>query len=59
VRVALYDVLGREVAVATEGERAAGAHSVTLDTRSLAPGAYIVVLEAAGAHASRRLTVAR
>ena len=61
-RVALYDVLGREVAVAAQGERAAGPHTVALDTAGLAPGVYVVRVVTGGtatdADAHRRALVA-
>jgi len=59
VRVALYDVLGREVAVLHDGEQASGRHEATLDAGSLAPGAYLVRLTAGDATLVRRVTVAR
>ena len=40
-RVALYDVLGREVAVLFDGH-AAASQSLALDVSSLAPGVYVV-----------------
>ena len=59
VRLAVYDVLGREVARLVEGERAAGPHEAAFDGRGLAAGAYLVRL-AAGEHvAVRRLTLVR
>ncbi|OZC02015.1 T9SS type A sorting domain-containing protein [Rubricoccus marinus] len=60
VRVALYDALGREVAVLASGERASGAHEATLDTESLAAGVYVVRMTGASGFAeTRRLTVVR
>ncbi len=58
VRVSVYDVLGREVAVAFEGAVSSQA-SVTVDTSMLSPGAYVVRVEGDGFVATRRLTVAR
>lgn len=57
VRVAVYDVLGRQVAVLAEGAQAAGAHTAALDASVLPDGPYLVVLDADGARASTRLTV--
>jgi hypothetical protein len=48
VRLALYDVLGREVATIDEGERTAGAHAVTLRGAGLRAGVYVLRLEADG-----------
>ena len=59
VRLSLYDVLGRRVAVLAEGERPAGQHEATLDARRLAPGVYLLVLESGGARAVRPVTVVR
>ncbi|HLA63160.1 MAG TPA: T9SS type A sorting domain-containing protein, partial [Rhodothermales bacterium] len=59
VRVAVYDVLGREVAVLADGEGAAGRHEAVLDAGALAPGAYLVRLTSGDTTLVRRLTVAR
>ncbi len=59
VRVAVYDALGREVAVLMDGERVAGELALALDASRLAPGVYAVRADAGGASAARRVTVAR
>ena len=59
VRLALYDALGRQVAVLAQGAQAAGSHEATLDARSLAPGLYVLRLAAADGHLARSLTVVR
>ncbi|PAP78174.1 FG-GAP-like repeat-containing protein [Rubrivirga marina] len=59
VRLAVYDVLGREVARLADGVAEAGAHAARLETRGLPAGAYVVRLEAGGAVATARLVVAR
>ncbi len=59
VRVALVDVLGREVAVVSEGERPAGAHRVRLDGAGLAPGPYLLRIAEGAAVRSVPVTVAR
>jgi hypothetical protein len=59
VRLLLYDVLGREVVVVAEGQRAMGEHAAQVDLSALPPGLYVVRLEAGGASASRTLSVAR
>ena len=46
VRVGVYDVLGRRVAVLAEGMRGAGWHEVVWEARGLASGLYVVRLEA-------------
>ncbi|MEM6782144.1 MAG: T9SS type A sorting domain-containing protein, partial [Bacteroidota bacterium] len=55
VRLAIYDVLGREVAVLQDGVRAAGAHTATFEARALPSGLYVVRLEASGRVATRTL----
>ena len=59
VRLAVYDALGREVAVLEDGVRPAGLHEATWDAHGLAAGAYVVRLETAGGVATRVVTVAR
>jgi hypothetical protein len=59
VRLAVYDALGREVAVVAEGWRAAGAHEAALDAAALPAGVYLARLTAGARTATRRLTVAR
>ena len=56
-RVAVVDVLGREVAVLAQGTAEAGTHEATV--QGLAPGTYLVVLETGGARTTSRLTVVR
>ncbi len=57
VRVAVYDVLGREVAVLAEGAVEAGAHEATLDGSALPNGVYLVRLEANGQVQTHRVTL--
>ncbi len=59
VRLALYDVLGREVTLALEGPRPAGPHTATVQTAGLASGVYVVRLAAGGEVQSQRITVTR
>ncbi|MEM1055946.1 MAG: T9SS type A sorting domain-containing protein [Bacteroidota bacterium] len=58
VSVYVYDALGREV-VSSGMERSAGAQDLSLPVAGLAPGAYVVRVEAPGGTATRRLTVVR
>ncbi|MEM7787418.1 MAG: T9SS type A sorting domain-containing protein [Bacteroidota bacterium] len=58
VRVAVYDALGREVAVMVDREMPAGEHTIRLGA-GLAPGVYVVRLGAGAEAASRMLTVVR
>ncbi len=46
VRLAIYDLLGREVAVLVNGRRAAGSYQDTFDASSLASGVYFYRLTA-------------
>lgn len=59
VRVVVYDVLGRRVAVLHEGRLAAGAHRFGLDARALPAGIYVVRAESNTFTAARRVTVLR
>ncbi|HYE96776.1 MAG TPA: T9SS type A sorting domain-containing protein [Rubricoccaceae bacterium] len=58
-RLAVYDVLGREVAVLAQGMYAAGTHELLFDTSTLPSGAYFVRAEAGGVAVTRPLTVVR
>ena len=60
VRVAVYDALGRAVAVAFDGTVQPGAPArVALPTAGLAPGVYVVRVDGRTVREARRLTVAR
>ena len=59
VRLALHDVLGREVAVVADGRFGAGPQTATVDTSRLATGVYLVRLTTPGAVGQTRLTVVR
>lgn len=59
VSVAVYDVLGREVAVLYEGSLAAGTHKLAFDGDALPTGVYVVRATGDGMHATQRLTVVR
>ncbi len=56
VRVAVYDVLGREVAVLAEGAFEAGEHTARLGG-ALPSGVYLVRVEAGGVAQTQRVTV--
>ena len=53
------DVLGRIVAVLVDGERPAGPHEARFETGGLAPGVYVVRLEADASQTVCRVTVVR
>ncbi|MDX1421233.1 MAG: T9SS type A sorting domain-containing protein, partial [Rubricoccaceae bacterium] len=59
VRLAVYDVLGREVAVLLDGPAEAGAHRVVLDGRGLAAGTYLWRLVAGERVETGRVTLVR
>jgi hypothetical protein len=60
VRLAVYDVLGREVAVLVDGEVEAGVHEAALDGARFASGVYVVVLEGGpGPRFTQKLTLLR
>ena len=59
VRLSVVDLLGREVAVLTDAERSAGAGQAALPVGRLAPGVYVIRLEADGRVLTRRAVVAR
>jgi hypothetical protein len=59
VRVAVYDALGREVAVLAEGARGAGLHRAAVEGGALPAGLYVVRVVAAGRARTARLTVVR
>jgi N-acetylmuramoyl-L-alanine amidase len=48
VRLVVYDLLGREVAVLLDEIRSAGAHKVQFDASGLASGTYIIRMNAVG-----------
>ncbi len=56
LRLAVFDVLGREVALLAEGRAEAGAHAAVFDARGLPSGAYVVRLEAGGTVETRTVT---
>ena len=59
VELVVYDLRGRRVAVLAEGARAAGEHAARFDARGLAPGRYVVRLQAGGATRRADVTVVR
>ncbi|GAB5537676.1 MAG: hypothetical protein Rubg2KO_39250 [Rubricoccaceae bacterium] len=60
VRLAVYDALGRQVAVLADGAMPAGRHELAFDGAALVAGTYLVRLTTAdGLAASQRLTLLR
>jgi hypothetical protein len=66
IRLAIFDILGREVALLAQGPHAAGPHAVSWDAHRVPSGAYLCRLEVIGADGaaqassrSQRLLVVR
>ena len=59
VRLAVYNVLGREVAVLADGRVEAGRHEATFDARGLASGVYVWRLVAGERTETGRVTLLR
>ena len=59
VQISVIDVQGREIAVVTDAEQAAGVHVVTLDVRGWSAGLYFVRLQCAGVEMRRRIAVVK
>jgi len=58
-RLALYDALGREVAVLVDGSRNAGDHILDFDSTTLPAGTYVLRLVANGSTISRSVSWVR
>ena len=56
-RLAVYDVMGREVSLLTNGETAAGEHSVAFDARDLPSGVYLYSLVFDGERSTKKMIV--
>ena len=59
VQLAIYDMLGRRVALVDAGERAAGRQEVVFDASNLASGLYFLRLQAGDQVRTGRFTVVR
>ncbi|MEP0549064.1 MAG: lamin tail domain-containing protein [Rhodothermales bacterium] len=59
VRVVVYDVLGRAVAVVLDEAVEAGRYAVSLDASPLAPGTYLVRMTASSFAQTQRVTIVR
>jgi photosystem II stability/assembly factor-like uncharacterized protein len=57
VKLAVYDILGREVAVLVDEKKEAGKFEVTFDGGRLSSGVYIYRMEAGGSVASRKMVL--
>ncbi|HET6567736.1 MAG TPA: T9SS type A sorting domain-containing protein, partial [Rhodothermales bacterium] len=59
VRLVVYDMLGRSVAVLADGSYPAGRHALTLDAGRFPSGVYLYRLETDGGTFTRRMLVVR
>lgn len=59
LRLAIYDVLGREVALLVDRPMPAGAHSVTFDATGLPSGVYLYELEVGGVVMTKRMVLVK
>ena len=59
MRIAVYDMLGRQVAVLENGRREDGRHRVTLDGDRLASGVYFGRLQIGDQTRTQKMTVVR
>jgi hypothetical protein len=57
VKLTVYDMLGREVAVMVNELRSAGTYSIAVDGRSMASGIYVYRLEAGNRTFTRKMTL--
>jgi hypothetical protein len=59
VRLAVYDLLGREVTVLTEGEFPPGSHAVWWDASAISSGVYFYRLSAGNTSATRSMVLVK
>ena len=59
VRLAVYDALGRQVAVLASGQQSPGRKTAHFDASGLPSGMYFIRLSAAGATQTRRVAIVR
>ncbi len=59
VSLAVYNVLGRKVAVLVDGVRAAGKHAVAFDATRLSSGAHFVGMETLAYRRNQMMTLAK
>ncbi len=59
VRMVVFDLLGREIAVPVSGDQAAGTHEINLNTSEWPSGVYSIQLNAGKSQMSRRFSVIR
>lgn len=59
MRIVVYDMLGREVAVVVDKEHRAGRHTAVFPVAGLSSGVYVVRMTAAGGSETWRVTAVR
>jgi hypothetical protein len=59
VRLAVYDLLGREVALLVDEEKQPGEYTATWDAHGMASGVYLCTLQAGGFRASKQMLLLR
>ncbi|HNS73110.1 MAG TPA: T9SS type A sorting domain-containing protein, partial [bacterium] len=59
IRLAVFDLLGREVALLAEGMRSAGRHQVMVDGRSWSSGTYLYRLSQGGEVLTRKMLLVK
>ncbi len=59
VRLTIYDILGREIAVPVNGRIESGSHVVTWDAETVTSGVYIYQLETQGLTYTRKMILLR
>jgi hypothetical protein len=59
VRIAVYDLLGREVAVLVDGEQAAGSHTAEFNAANLPSGVYVTRMQSPGFSDSKKMVLMR
>jgi hypothetical protein len=57
VRMTVFNMLGQEVALVTEGIQSVGAHEVTFDASKLTSGVYFYLLNADGNQLIRKMVL--
>jgi 1,4-alpha-glucan branching enzyme len=59
VRLAVYDILGREVAVLVDGAMPAGRHSATFDASGMSSGVYLIRMQAGTQSFTRKMMLVK
>ena len=57
VKISITNVIGQEIAVPVNGDKAAGSHSVTINSRELGSGIYYYTLEFDGKQITRKMII--